>query len=376
MISLNATLFPNGSAKSTSVANSIRSDVFDYNQIVFRNIAITISLSDLIVGILGNLLVLLVFCMRYSQLKTCEIFMANLAGADLIGTITCPTKHLLVTMETGFKERNLGYKFLEFTEFISESVSALTLVLIAIDRFAIVKWPLRSFRSPCKIAISAISTRLIGLLLGFICLASVLEVTASSEQEYMMICNIVTLVVQVIFPSIIIIVLYTCIFGEFRKSFSNQIFEPSERDRKLREVQNWEITKLSIVIIVTFYICVLPYAILVILYLLHQIKFTNSILKLHTCLEMLKMFNSSVNPILYSRLHKTFRRMMLHLFCSSLFNRFISYEWAHPDKLRKHHSYQVSPISKHAFYINSPTFESPKFKMKRLSLDDKKLIAG
>ena len=376
MISLNATLFPNGSAKSTSVANSIRSDVFDYNQIVFRNIAITISLSDLIVGILGNLLVLLVFCMHYSQLKTCEIFMANLAGADLIGTITCPTKHLLVTMETGFKERNLGYKFLEFTEFISESVSALTLVLIAIDRFAIVKWPLRSFRSPCKIAISAISTWLIGLLLGFICLVSVLEVAASSEQEYMMICNTVTLVVQVIFPSIIIIVLYTCNVGEFRKSFSSQIFEPSERDRKLREVQNWKITKLSIVIIVTFYICVLPYSILVILYLLHQIKFTNSILKLHTCLEMLKMFNSSVNPILYSRLHKTFRRMMLHLFCSSLFNRFISYEWAHPDKLRKHHSYQASPISKHAFYINSPTFESPKFKMKMLSLDDKKLIAG
>ena len=375
MISLNATLFPNGSAKSTSVANSIRSDVFDYNQIVFRNIAITISLSDLIVGILGNLLVLLVFCMRYSQLKTCEIFMANLAGADLIGTTTCPTKHLLVTMETGFKGRNLGYKFLEFTEFISESVSALTLVLIAIDRFAIVKGPLRSFRSPCKIAISAISTWLIGLLLGFICLASVLEVTASSEQEYVMICNIVTLVVQVIFPSIIIIVLYTCIVGEFRKSFSNQIFEPSERDRKLREVQNWEITKLSIVIIVTFYICVLPYAILVILYLLHQIKFTNSILKLLTCL-MLKMFNSSVNPMLYSRLHKTFRRMMLHLFCSSFFNRFISYEWAHPDKLRKHHSYQASPISKHAFYINYPTFESPKFKMKMLSLDDKKLIAG
>ena len=368
MISLNATLFPNGSAKSTSVANSIKSDVFDYNQIVFRNIAVTISLSDL--------LVLLVFCMHYSQLKTCEIFMANLAGADLIGTITCPAKHLLVTMETGFKERNLGYKFLEFTEFISESVSALTLALIAIDRFAIVKWPLRSFRSPCKIAISAISTWLIGLLLGFICLVSVLEVAASSEQKYMMICNTVTLVVQVIFPSIIIIVLYTCNVGEFRKSFSNQIFEPSERDRKLREVQNWKITKLSIVIIVTFYICVLPYAILVILYLLHQIKFTNSVLKLRTCLEMLKMFNSSVNPILYSRLHKTFRRMMLHLFCSSLFDRFISYEWAHPDKLQKHHSYQASPISKHAFYINSPTFESPKFKMKRLSLDDKKLIAG
>ena len=124
MISLNATLFPNGSAKSASVANSIRSDVFDHNQIIFRNIAIIICLSVLIVGILGNLLVLLVFCMHYSQLKTCEIFMANLAGADLIGSITCPTKHLLVTMEIGFKERNLGYNFLEVTEFISEPVSA------------------------------------------------------------------------------------------------------------------------------------------------------------------------------------------------------------------------------------------------------------
>ena len=120
----------------------------------------------------------------------------------------------------------------------------------------------------------------------------------------------------------------------------------------------------------------LPYAILVILYLLHQIKFTNSILKLYAWSEMLKMFNSCVNPILYSRLHKNFRRLMLHLFCSWFFKRFRSYEWAHPDKLRNHHSYQASPISNHSFYINSPTFESPKFKMKRLSLDDKKLITG
>ena len=322
---------------------------------------------------LGNLLVLLVFCIHSSQLKTCEIFMVNLAVTDLIGTIVCPTNYLLVTMETSFNKRDFGYKFIEFTAFISGSLSALTLVLIVIDRFAIVKWPMRNFRSPLRIAISVISTWLISLLLGFIDLVRVLQGIAFSEQEYMMIHSIVTLVVQAIFPSIVITVLYTCIVGELRKSFSNQIFEPNQRNKKMREDQNWKITNLSIVIIITFYFCVLPYTIFVILYLFHQIKFTHSIFKLYTCLEMLKMFNSCANPILYSRIHMNFRRMILHLFCSCFFKRFGSYEWVHPDQLPNHHLYQASPTSKHSFYINSPTCESPKFKMKRLFLDDKKL---
>ena len=40
MVSLNATLFPTGSAKARSVINSDRSDALDYTKLIFGNVTI------------------------------------------------------------------------------------------------------------------------------------------------------------------------------------------------------------------------------------------------------------------------------------------------------------------------------------------------
>ena len=376
IVEMNTTIFPNTTNTTTS------NETPNESENIIEIITIFVCSVVLIFGILGNLLVLLVFCMRCSRLKTCEIFMVNLAVADLMGTLVSPTKHLLLT--TGFDfyvVGNVGCKFIEFITLISVSVSALTLVVIAIDRFAIVKWPMRDFRSPFIIVISIIGTWFIGSALGFIYFFRVklyFERTrficsnSSSDQEYKIHTG-ATLLVQVLLPLTIITVLYALIIAELQKSLSNRIFQSSQRDRKIRVRQNRKATKLFIVIVITFYNCILPVTIFAILYAFHQIKLTGKITRLFTCLEMLKMVNSCINPIIYSRLHANFRRMILHIFCSCFFKRFKSYDWGSVRSLRSQNvSCRTCPSKKRSGTINSVARETAEFEMKRLSLEEKK----
>ena len=371
---MNITIFPNATTSPDEAPNKI--------EVISKIIPTFLCSLVLIFGILGNLLVLLVFCMRCSRLKTCEIFMLNLAVADLMGTLVSPTKHLLST--TGFNFNvvgDVGCKFIEFITLISVSVSALTLVVIAIDRFVIVKWPMRDFRSPFIIAISIIGTWFIGSALGFVYFFRVQlhsdgnrEVCRIffSNQGYM-IHTVATLLVQVLLPLTIITVLYALIVVELQKSLSNRIFKSSQRDRKIRVRQNRKATKLFIVIVITFYSCILPVSIFAILYTSHQINLTSSVETLFTCLEMLKMVNSCINPIIYSGLHANFRRMILHIFCSCFFKRFKSYDWGSMRSLRSQNvSYQTCPGKKRSGNIISVARETSEFEMKRLSLDETK----
>lgn len=79
-----------------------------------------------IVGILGNILVLIVFGSRWSKLKTCEMLMVSLACSDLIGSIIVPGKMLLENMEHSFHAiGDTGCKIVSFLSMTSITVSAL-----------------------------------------------------------------------------------------------------------------------------------------------------------------------------------------------------------------------------------------------------------
>ena len=65
------------------------------------------------------------------------------------------------------------------------------------------------------------------------------------------------------------------------------------------------------------------------MYILKAIPHDNisKLFLIYTLLQMILMFNSCVNPVIYSNLHTSFRRSTLKLFCSCVFKRFKNYDW-------------------------------------------------
>ena len=89
----------------------------------------------LVFGVVGNCLVVIVFVSKWSLLKTYEVYMINLAVADLIATIIYSSKYLHQTIGGSFHQiAVMGCTAIEFFGTSSVAVSSFTLVIISIDR--------------------------------------------------------------------------------------------------------------------------------------------------------------------------------------------------------------------------------------------------
>ena len=89
----------------------------------------------LFIGVVGNTLVIVVFGSKWSVIKTYEVYMINLAAADLIATIIYPSKYLHQTMGGSFRHVGVsGCTAIEFLGTSSVAVSSFTLVVISFDR--------------------------------------------------------------------------------------------------------------------------------------------------------------------------------------------------------------------------------------------------
>ena len=89
----------------------------------------------LITGILGNSLVIVVFTSKWTVLKTYEVYIINLAVADLIATIIYPSKFLHQTLGGSFGYFGVsGCIAMDVLGTSSLAVSSFTLVVISFDR--------------------------------------------------------------------------------------------------------------------------------------------------------------------------------------------------------------------------------------------------
>ena len=280
----------------------------------------------LIMGLVGNSLVLTVFGFRWSKLKSCELLMISLACSDLIGSVVIPSKLILELMNQNFYAiGNEGCKIISFLSITSLTVSAVTLVAISIDRYIIIKWPFHKqtnrFKLYCIIGFTWLLASGIGLIYlfpGHIKLYKTMPGvyncrTYLTDAEYKA-HALVTFSVQVALPLIIITLIYMWILFELRRSVKELLLYTAASNIRMRLLRNQKATKLLIIIILVFYICVLPLNLFFILYLfnIHSLS-VHSTLIVFSFLQILQMVNSCVNPIIYSKLHRSFRRIILKL---------------------------------------------------------------
>ena len=289
----------------------------------------------LIFGFFGNVLVIVTFSGKDTKLNTCEVFMISLAVSDLFGTFCIPLLTMLhyKSVEISFLG-NFGCQFLYWLSTTSLTVSAFSLVTISIDRFMIVIWPYREQPKTWKVVLT---TFLVWMAASFLGLIYFFRVRYSSESNM---CRVIykdnmedtihtlsMFIIQVVLPIIIMSVMYGIML---RRLWSQRIRKLSA-DRTflaIREKRNKKSTKLLLTVVIVFFVLTLPFHIFYMWYTFYyqtiRPENENAIKNIYHILVLILLSNSCVNPLIYARLHKSFRRNTLRFLCPCLVKRFPS----------------------------------------------------
>ena len=282
----------------------------------------------IISGVVGNVIVLIVFISRWATLKTYEVFIVTLAVADLLGTIILPCIQVHEVSGGSFQGiGTVGCKIVNFLASLSIYVSSLTLTMVSIDRYIAVKWPFKKRENICRGMITI--TWVFGFCGALVYLLGDRVMLHKIEKQW--VCRLfgndsevtmialVTFSIQNAIPILFMTVLYGLIIHELNKNSNCNEYHIDASAMQVRRRSIRKTTKLLISVVLVFFMCVTPSNIFFMLYCfdLHGLPH-EYIYPVHVLLSMLMMANSCVNPLIYGKLHSSFRNETICLFLSCL----------------------------------------------------------
>ncbi|XP_065647628.1 neuropeptide Y receptor type 6 isoform X1 [Hydra vulgaris] len=301
-------------------------------------ITLIVCLAVITLGVFGNALVFIILGVKRSNLKSCEIFMLNLAVADFLNATIAPVRTALDLIHVNlYSIGHEGCKAISFLSTTTMTVSALTLLTVSIDRFIVVKWPL-SERPHLRTFLLVIFTWFAAAGLGLFYLTGgniqlgVYKADVYTCFNYMtfrdfIIYSISVFSIQCVIPIIVMTTIYSMIIMELKKSAKSGIFAHCKREMQLRLLQNKKATKMIFVVVLVFYFCILPANIFYIWYIFNQKVLELLTVKIiYDILVLLQMCNSIVNPIIYSRLHNSFKKDIVKLIFPCFYNKIEKWE--------------------------------------------------
>ena len=280
----------------------------------------------------GNIFVIIIVYKRRDLRKTINYFIVNMAVSDLllslvvipdqINQMVTDSFHWLVSGVLGL----ILCKLYIFTTSVSLLVSVQSLVWIAIDRFVAVVFPIKLGLISSRIrTIAIVSTWVLAGVFYFPLLITPFELYEFDNNTY---CsqidlksifpnkegyNWLHLTIRYFAPLLLITVLYTAIaitLKRRRKALADTLPSvPEQRYLKKRR----QATQMVIVILVLFYICVIPHTLLHFVYLWrHSCAFLRSFYSLAIFLLLL---SSVVNPIICLSFVESYRRGLKNIMC-------------------------------------------------------------
>nr|XP_023011364.1 B2 bradykinin receptor-like [Maylandia zebra] len=287
--------------------------IVDNNSLIFTLVPPYILVIS-VLGIIFNVFVLMVFCLHKKACTVAEIYLSNLAGADL--ALVC-----FLPFWAEYTRKGFDWPFSESLCKVTSAViymnafcSIYFLVLVSIDRYVALVHPLshERIRRPFYAKLGCLFVWGLGLVfalpvfiyrkLEFKPQSNLTQCSLDLPQNQYMASEVITIIFSFIIPIIIISFCTVRIF----QSLNNRLME-GLNSKKMEQ----KATTLILAVLLAFLICWVPFHVTKILDVLQN----TGILKCHITLTIVQQistyfafFNSVLNPILYVIAGNNFRR--------------------------------------------------------------------
>ncbi|XP_060604324.1 tachykinin-like peptides receptor 99D isoform X2 [Ruditapes philippinarum] len=275
----------------------------------------------LIIASGGNLIVIWIVLAHKRMRTVTNYFLVNLAIADfLISVLNMPFTFLFLLYQNWW----FGTFFCKFSCFISPctiSVSVLTFMAIAIDRYMAILYPLRP-RIPRRHVIAAIAV--IWIISIALSLPNLIFFT-TVEQSGVTLCtytwsldkdlayNYLLLILNYIFPLLTLTITYSRVGIELwgSQAIGEETSVQHDRVKSKRKV-----VKMMIVVVIIFAVCWLPMHLYFLLSNHHPaVTKLDYIQQIYIVFFLMAMSNSMYNPIIYCWMNSRFREGFIRVFC-------------------------------------------------------------
>ncbi|XP_077156156.1 neuropeptide Y receptor type 2 [Paroedura picta] len=280
----------------------------------------------ILLGLLGNTLVIHVVIKFKSMRTVTNFFIANLAVADLLVNTLCLPFTLVYTLQGEWKLGPVLCYLVPYAQGLAVQVSIVTLTVIALDRHRCIVYHLES-----KIS-KQISFLIIGVVwAGSALLASPLAIFREyfsidiSQDVKMVVCaeswqregnvnygtiySVSMLLIQYVLPLVIISYAYIRIWSKLK----NHVSPGSGNDHYHQRRQ--KTTKMLVCVVLVFALCWLPFHIFQLVSDIYSRVLDLAEYKLiYTLFHVIAMCSTFANPILYGWMNTNYRTVFLTTF--------------------------------------------------------------
>lgn len=305
-----------GNQSNTSESHCIPED----NSLVFTLVPPYILVIS-VLGIIFNVFVLMVFCLHKKACTVAEIYLSNLAGADLALVCCLP-------FWAEYARNKYDWPFTESLCKVSSAViymnafcSIYFLVMVSIDRYVALVHPLshERIRRPFYAKLGCLFVWVLGLVFALpIFIYRKLKFNPESNfthcslnftsPEQYLASEVTTIIFSFIIPVIIILFCTVKIIQALRKRLMEAL-NIQKTDQKA--------TTLILAVLLAFLICWVPFHVTKILDVLQYTRILKCNITLIIAQQVsvyFAFFNSVLNPILYVLVGKTFQKRARELF--------------------------------------------------------------
>ncbi|XP_054861710.1 B2 bradykinin receptor-like [Amphiprion ocellaris] len=276
-----------------------------------------------VLGIFLNVFVLMVFWLHKKACTVAEIYLSNLAAADLFLMSPFPVLAVIAGTKYDLHLSETVCKLLPFAISMNVYCSIIILALVSIDRYLALVHPLTSgrMRRPFYAKVACVLVWGVCFLLNVPSLIY-REVVHDSERNFTT-CDLnfpspsTFLVFEGI--SLFIFIIPTFLISFCTLKITNTLSGTLKKELNAQKKEQ-KATTLVLVVLLAFLICWVPMHVVSILYLLSRVnilngcRFFNNLYICQHIFTSLALSNSVLNPILYVIVGKTFQTKVKELF--------------------------------------------------------------
>ena len=285
-------------------------------------------------GLIGNLLVFITVYRNQNLRTSTNFYYVNMAVSDFLASLTAWPLYLtneIITSKGSLIQGPLatpGCKVGQYVRLVSCTVSILSLVLIAVDRFIATVYPLKATLLSSKIRISlmfAVWFIALGYCVPMFYFYKVEDVGEETFCRFawddtlaLAIYQTAGLIMLTIAPLITIVILYSRIMRAIRQRPNPECSAGSSTAEQKRRQQSKNIMRIFKSIVVAYCVCLAPLMVYIILKLTFPELFTKDKCKwiLGFSYFVFPSLGTAISPVVLFSFSSNFR-LTLQAFCSS-----------------------------------------------------------